>query len=360
MAAPEKNRYAERDIALDIENSIVENKLAVGSRLDTTAQLARRYLVSEKTVHRAISRLVERKLLYRVRGSGTYVRNNISFSDRLNVAVFVCRPFGDMLADFFSTAFEAEDILIEGLKAQGHRAQLVMTNDIDYEMRRLELERYDVIVASAGFAQTSGRLLRSINSKVILIRDDVVTPGPWHQLVYDYTPGFRKALEYLKQQNCRDVFVAGVWGRLVSERRRDAVYSAAEQCGFPAERLHYYAGDPGAMNIYALAGQDCAKHYLNCHSRNTGILSLSDFITVGMHDEFSRNNIDMRELKLISYDKLQRFFPENPLLNQWSSIVHPARIMGEQTLRMIEEICRRDEPIYRVFIVPATELELDG
>ena len=66
-------KYSEREIASDIIEYIVSNRLATDTKLITAKQMAERYNVSPMTVNRAIGKLVKQGTVYRRQGSGTFV-----------------------------------------------------------------------------------------------------------------------------------------------------------------------------------------------------------------------------------------------------------------------------------------------
>ncbi|MGQ4267489.1 GntR family transcriptional regulator [Nocardiopsis changdeensis] len=68
----------------DIAAQITSGRLKAGDKLESEAELSRRYQVSRMTVRQALDRLFSDELVTRKRGSGTYVRENPRRGRRLN------------------------------------------------------------------------------------------------------------------------------------------------------------------------------------------------------------------------------------------------------------------------------------
>ncbi len=57
-----------------IHEAIIEGRLAPGSRVPTEKELSEQYQVSRITSKRALTELEQNQLIYRVQGSGSFVR----------------------------------------------------------------------------------------------------------------------------------------------------------------------------------------------------------------------------------------------------------------------------------------------
>ena len=77
------------NIVTELTDLIVRKKLPVGFQLESSSVLAEQYGVSEKTVHRAMAKLAARGVIRRIRGSGSFVNNNVVFEKRLRIGIFL-------------------------------------------------------------------------------------------------------------------------------------------------------------------------------------------------------------------------------------------------------------------------------
>ncbi|NCB09866.1 MAG: GntR family transcriptional regulator, partial [Bacteroidia bacterium] len=142
-----------RDIAIALEGLIRERGLEQGTKLSTSVQLAEKFGVSVKTVHRAVERLVAKGLVFRIRGSGTYVAENKQEASKLNVGLFLWKQqSGVTLLDQVAFDGYAED-LVSDMRKQGHRVEVFMegiSQKWTCHVKTMQLEKFDVVVAAAG------------------------------------------------------------------------------------------------------------------------------------------------------------------------------------------------------------------
>lgn len=358
MVAAETTKYSERKIAAALESYIVDYELAEGVQLSPTPALAKKYGVSAKTVHRAINRLVKKDMVYRIRGSGTYVRNHGCPAEALNVGLFLWKQPSELsVLDHAAFDYFTDDLMMK-IRHHGHKLELFLdsiSNKNDCHINKMSIDKFDVIVVAAGILEVAEERLRRFRGHVILINDDIIHPGPWHQVIYDYHAGFSKALEYLRQQGIKRIFVPGSAGMETTVRRYQALEEEALRLGYKHDDLTFYGGDCGTLKMMVMAGRDCGKYYLNNFSRDTAIISVSDYLSVGILDIFKEQGVVIgRDVKLVSYDNLESRMPDHELGLNFTGITHPLKEFADSTVRMLNDLIRQKEPdMYRVYIVPA-------
>ena len=355
-------KHSSRDIAAALEGMIRERGLEHGVRLSTSVQLAEKFGVSTKTVHRAVERLVSKGMVYRIRGSGTYVAENKPEAAKLNVGLFLWKQqSGVTMLD--QVAFDSfADDLESGIRALGHRVEVFMegiARKWTCQVKTMQLEKFDVIVAAAGVLEVADERLRHFPGQVILINDDILHPGPWHQVIYDYHAGFGKALRHLRSMGIWKIFVPGAAGVEVCVRRFQALREEALRDGFREEDIEFHEGDCGSLRMMVMAGRDCGKYFLGHCGRDTAIISVSDYLSVGMRDVFAENGIELgRDVKLVSYDNLEAGMRGHGPVLGFTAITHPMADHARAVAAMLEELEKKGgrNSFYRVHVVPATEL----
>ena len=82
------NKYTSRRIAALLEQYIIENQIATGVKIDSAAQLARKYAVSAKTADRALNLLARRNLITRIHERGNFVKAYGEIYNNKRVAFF--------------------------------------------------------------------------------------------------------------------------------------------------------------------------------------------------------------------------------------------------------------------------------
>lgn len=361
IAVEARKKYSEREIAALLEDYIADNELASGVRLSTSAQLAEKYDVSLKTVHRAVARLVKKGMVYRIPGNGTFVRNYAAAETTLQIALFLWKNQTE-LSMLDQAAFDYfTDTLTTSVAGHGHRIELFQENTFNKAASRIlqvPLDKFDVVIAAAGFLEVAEEKLRHCRAHVILINDDIIHPGPWHQLIYDYHAGFGKALKYFKNQGYCRFFIPAMTGIDAHRHRFMALRDEALRLGIAESDLLHYESDGGPLNIVMTAGRNCGKYYLEHCERDTAIISVSDYLSVGMAELFRERGLAPgQDVKLISYDNLESRIPEHQLDLGFTGITHPLCEFSQCTVRMLNDLTRqlRREEMYRVYIVPARE-----
>lgn len=355
----EKRRYTCRDIARELETYIVGNQLAEGVALSSTVDIARRYDVSEKTVHRAIGHLVDKGMVYRVRGNGTYVRNALSTSNSLRIGIFdfTCATMEIPALDRLAFDNEMQEFY-HALESGGHSVELFFDSSPANvrALLRVNLEAFDVIVVKAGYLDNldARRKLLETKTKIILYGDDAFNYGPWHQVFYDYRNGFKNALLYLCDRKFKEIFVAGCMGLITWERRFGALAGIADEIGFGAEHLHLMPG-PVNFDLPVLFGRECGKYFLRHFKCNTAIVSLSDYLIVGIMDALKDHGLQLgRDVILVSYDNLLRQLPSFTSKCHFSSIVHPLPAAYRQMLKLVTEVASdRHNEYFRAYAIAA-------
>ncbi|NLZ60048.1 MAG: LacI family transcriptional regulator [Lentisphaerae bacterium] len=362
----QKRKYTGRQIIAELSSYIRENEHAAGIRLPTDEQLARRYGVSLKTVQRAMSVLTERGLVLRRRGQGTYCCEAQKKQKKQKIGLFLWqRNHLDPYPDLSHTLFDALTVeMTNSLEAANFDCSLILEdteNKAKLRLFKTDLAQFDLVIAAAGVLETAEAYLRNSPTPVILINDDVVHPGPWHQVVYDYSPGFEAALRHFMKQGKRRFFVSALYKADVSRRRLEALREVARRLGLDDQALLVYEGASELVSTL-LAGRKCAEHYCRERLYHYPVISTSDYITYGFLSHTKEQGLQAgRDFQLISYDNLEGELEKNSLKLDFSAISHPLREARLALVKMAEELTdkqKKTEPYYRVYMVPAKNLVL--
>ncbi len=354
-----RKKYSQNEIIKDITDYIINHHLPVDTKLSSTREMALRYNVSDMTVNRAINKLVGEGVVYRTRGSGTYVGNVFPGRSKVKVKIFNWQYSKDdpLAIGAYGTYYDA---LVEGLEKFGFD---VCTSEkrpfLDKIFSGEKIERFDLLIVPGGMVDNhSVTLLKKLRIPVILINDEKLSPYPFHQVFHDYVPGFQKALEHIKKLGFNNFYIAGMTGSTPENRLR-----ILQQCAKEA-RIHYdvlplmqhsYSHHPQRAFIN---GQEHGKYCLEHHLEGV-VFALSDFIAFGMLDIVGGHNVGgNNKLKIISYDNLEgrAVHAGEPVL---TSITHPLEQLASQTVSLVDYIVSRKFKYGEsnfIVRVPASEL----
>ncbi len=360
-SAESGRRYKCQDIVKALEANIVGSQLAAGVELPGTVELAARYRVSEKTIHRALQRLADRKLIRRVRGSGSFVRGNVGLPPHSRIGFFYFESLNAEIPAFHNVLFQNSRRLLRqvledaGLTVEFHCEQLPAIEHCP--LLEMELSRFDYIIAEAGYRLVAEQALLNFPGEVILFGDDEFVFGPWHQVFFDYRPGLKKALRYLMSMGFRKVLVVGIPTLSTSRHRYKALCEVAEQCGFGEKNLMFPEPDEYFFHLPVLCGREYGKLFLKEFKCDTAIFSLSDHLTVGVLDVLYEHGLKPgQDVQLISYDNILSQVPEFQERFCCNAVTHPLSCEYRAIVKLMSEIHLAPSPdFYRAITVPAKE-----
>lgn len=351
------NKYTSRRIAALLEQYIIENQIATGVKIDSAAQLARKYAVSAKTADRALNLLARRNLITRIHGRGNFVKAYGETYNNKRVAFFCNVMHNPQDESIFSTGIILVEICCSILKEYGIKYELLFKDDLfsrNSLLSESDFIKYDALLMSSMYRTCISDFACKVPGNLILYGDDKVHIGPWHQVVYDYEPGFLKALQYCLKHHYRKFFIPG-FSREVVRHRHQALLSVARKLKIPYSNFQFYYANEYSSAI--LAGQNCARYFLQNKLNDHVIISSSDLITLGMVDVFKQQNlVNNSDYRIISYDNMQELFTDGKINLDMNSIIHPIHKHAEALCSLLLDLLKKDTCFYRTYFTPATEL----
>lgn len=347
-------KIKQQDIASFLEKEIIENEIANGVKLPSATQLAKKYNVSSKTADRALSLLVKKNLIYRKRGCGNFVKNNRPAWKSLYVALFcnaLQSPQGDDLTHMFTK------LVCQKLKEHSIKYDIFVEHlQKGTILNKEEFYKYDALIMPAGAALLAKDELSKYDSDIIIFADDIVHMGNWHQIVFDYMPGFKKALEYCLGKHKRKFFVP-IGNTTIFERRTNAFLDAAKSLGINSKDIVVFNANIEDELAASLVGEMGAKYFIENKLNDHVIITTSDFATYGMMKVFKENSyIQNRDFFLISYDNLSEYLEGEKLNLDVNSITHPLQEHADALCVMLESITRKKTNYFQAYFTAATNL----
>ena len=351
-----KMKFHKKDIAEALEQEIIANKMVPGLRLPSAAELAKRYSVSPKTADRALSRLARRKLIVRKRGSGNFVLDNHDPDERISVG-FLWWSLNEVCSEEFFNPSEIFFEKIKSLMTERFFNYKVFVEDCTKLAQPINREKkYDIFVIPAGVILNNKEAFRSPDCvPMVIYGDNKYNSGPWHQVIYDFRPGFAAALEYCREMKISKFFVPFKESGIV-RAKCDILLECAEKLGFkPSDFRFCPIPEDIACTIYG--GEYCAEYFLEHHLQDHLIFSVSDYFTYGMQKVFKRENLKYSvDYSLISYDNFYQYQNGKGDFFKVSSITHPLEEHAQAVVDMIEDLVRGPETdFFRAYTTCAKE-----
>ena len=345
------------DIAAALEREIINHRMAPGVRLPSALELARQYSVSAKTADRALNRLARRKLIVRKRGSGNFVHDNHSPENRIRVGVLVWALQESAEAEL---QFNPSNIFFNTLKELlderliNYSIFMEDCKQLDQPLNREK--KYDIFLMPAGVILNNKEVFRSASKIPMVIYGDCkYNSGPWHQVIYDFHPGFTEALKYCRQQKINKFFLPGKDLKVVQEKIT-ALLECGEESGYKKENFHFCDIPPEISDTVA-GGEYCAGYFLKNHLQDHLIFSVSDYFTYGMQKIFRKAGLKQSvDYQIISYDNFYKYMDEKNELLKVSAITHPLKEHARAIADMIGELDRHPEvDCFRAYVTTAKE-----
>ena len=353
-----RKRYTAKAIAADIESYIHDTTQKSDTPLATSKALARKYNVSAMTVNRAISTLVEKGVVYRVQGKGTFVAKQTQPNQNKLIGYFVWQ-LNDHTPLNEAAYGTLENILQQGLNDSGFKVDFIIKPGYRKEIINFsETIKYDLLIIPSGMI-TPHTLpwLKRLTVPVITINRSEILPYPFHQVCHYFDQGFEAALNYLKKRGERKIFIASV-KRLTSELRAKALRNTADTMGIIHETIPGGEGLSGNTSITVLRGREVGKYFLDNNLKGV-IFALSDFIAMGIIDVVKERGLELgKDVKIISYDNLESRVSFGQDEAQITSITHPLKELAEETVKLAEDIIAnniKDSSVTKIIKVPARE-----
>lgn len=358
-------KFTGGEIVRDMEKMILDKKLATGFRLGTSREWGERYAVSPRTVERAMARLVKRGLIRRIPGKGTFVLSSQPMLKKPRVCFLTYRQakYLDDPADARFAAFHyLEELIRRELIAAGYNPEHIFENSSMRPEERdallkTNLDKYDIVITPAGEQDFADAILRSCRAQKILIFDDEVRHGPWHQIVYDYRPGFARALQFFRKTGVRKIISVGITDAETSRRRMDVFREQAVRLGYAEEDITDRFEPLSHLSGF-ISGKNFAEYYLAHELFDQAIFSTSDFLAIGMMMEFKRRGATPgKDFQLISYDNFEKRLKHPDFQFGITGITHPQDAMVKALLAMLENLERgpSENQFYQTYFVPAWE-----
>lgn len=339
-----------QDVADGLRREIVQGKLAGDTPLMSTRKIADFYRVSALTANRAVERLVNEGLVYRVKGSGTYVKG--SDAPRRG-----CRFLVGLASEM---AFANESLRnyserpMDYLRSHQAEVQIIPYCDLSNpEVMKREFGHLDgVLLAAASHDEKTESILLGLGCPVVMYQCDYIRDTPFDQVTWDYVPAYRDILQRIEDLEHRRFL-------FIHESHRNGIFRVEKFI----EMLLAAGGKQS--NIRRLAvGWRCGsemgayKSALDEVKNMQGdlIFSSSDIVSASVLSAFDGAGLkEKRDYELISCDDLEgqgfRPFPHPRM----TTVHHPRVEAAETAAKLLLERIRQPSP-YTSIIKIATSL----
>lgn len=185
-------------IAMALQAEFLGCSLPAGALVSSTRDIAERYRVSPLTAHKALQRLVDLGLLFRIRGSGTYLKRSCQKTARIGIADCSITWLYNKAME--QTQNQIINHCLDYLSERNYTVQSISYAELANDRTAPKLlAELDGMLLSYNYLDE--KLLSHINGcpfPIVLYRHEFVDPHPLSQVIYDFEPGMREALQQLR------------------------------------------------------------------------------------------------------------------------------------------------------------------
>ena len=329
-----------------LRERISSGELAIGSPLPSPRELAKSNGISAITVNRIMSRLADEGLVNRIKGKGTFVGSPVARQLTIGLNFYI-PDVGSPLDQ--STAFSVfQDSAGAAIRDAGHKVLNIPLFGLhDVDSGKKWLEQIDALVISVSCINHQVvALLRNFTKPCVIIQQSDPYPLPFDQVLPELSTGFTEAITCFRKLGLTNIAISGTSTSSDHSGRLSAVRTCATMMGYGDEAIKTVVadviiGDLGRMRGYRIGRQLLAAGNLN----ETGIFSVSDFISFGIIDAFAEAGLAPGEdYHLISFDDLEAdgLLPfDEPML---TSVSFPRREIARSAVNLVLSRIEKPSP----------------
>lgn len=338
-------RFKYSELSSWLKEQIENGNFQSGQKIPSEMELAKKFSISRDTVRKCLAILEKENLLYKIKGSGTYVRK-LSLEDGPVIKFSDSRTIGIVMADINNYIFPD---IVKGINTvllkNGYRAAIHFTNNrisqervILKELMAGEFSGYIIEPTKSGLLQANFDLYQKIanitpavliHAKIPTLSIDSITMG-------DETAGF-KVTSYLLNQGFRNIVFIGKFDDQTGLKRYLGYIKAYQdmKLKIPDENIFWCATEEMERLFTEKINPSMAAALMNCEAvicqDDRLAICLKRFIQI--HNEFPKDMI------ICGFDDSLIAQSEHII-----SVAHPKKKFGEYVaLRLLDKI--RDSTI---------------
>lgn len=335
-------------IAEQIRDELHSSGAKAGMQTASAHEVAERFKVSILTAHRAINHLVNDGFLYRIRGSGTFVRSSGKQIIRIGLVDSGVDPnFNEAMNSMFTDYI---DDVLEYFRSRGCEVHTISLKEVQNAGFMIPFSKnLDGILVNINFndSLTMGNLKKT-GLPVVVYRYDSIADLPFSQVCYDIAPGISDAYKQLRL-SFSDPPILIYQKNPNGISRFNMFRKYARRYGFQEEQLESF----GVSHLRRAF--DCYKLVRSSKNlfRGRMIFSLCDSITIELlHVFIEENMLPGRDYRLLSYGNGEAYGLELFDVPSLSAIDIPVQQMAEEACRLLLNLIENPIEFQQIVRIP--------
>lgn len=331
-------------IAQSLRESFAVQGLPSGSLVSSTRDVAEKYQVSSVTAHRALQQLVDEDIIYRVRGSGSFLKHSFARQKRVGIAD------GSIAGLYNREMTETQNLIIsrslEYLNDKNYQVQTISYAELSNDkLCRQLLDNLDALLMSYNYADYEILTrLKKYSFPIVIYRHEFIAPLPYSQVIYDFEPGIRQAFQSIAIRSDSEIVIISE-NTPSSRARKETFLKILRDFSFDTELIltHEFNYQNRLSECFRLARVYAAKF------KGKLILTCNDDIAVSLVKGFEQEKLlPGKDFKLISIGNCEQYgfnFFSEPIL---SSIDMPLHEIAEQSCRLLINLLEKNDEFQHI------------
>lgn len=352
-----KKRIRAWDIAEYVRKEIKRHGLTPDTPIMSARTLAAHFKSSSLTANRALDKLAHEGLIYRVHGSGSFVKGKHKPQRRLIIGLMESIVNQERNGFYAAHGVFIDSCLDELREKKCDVRYFSYQNLAEQKFPKASLNGLDgLIVNRSCIDDRTLPLLEKFSGPITLYANEYQLDLPFNQALPDMTRGFKTLFQRLDKSKIDGIMTMSARHTNANAREKHFI-DAALTAGFKREQIKEIEvttleGDNGRISGYHAAKKIVTE------LAGKLLFITSDFIAFGVLDVLKEVGIEAgRDLQLVSYDNLEAYnmrpFGE-PIL---TSIHHPKAAIVTRAVDMTIDAIRNNDNCQHIVRVP-THLEI--
>lgn len=345
-------RVRVRDVADYIRAEINQKRLKPDTAILSARSFASKFNVSVLTANRALNKLVDEGILYRVQGSGTFIKGNSHNTSPMVIGIADMSPDQNDPVKYAANGIFL-DVCLTQLSRYNCKIQYLSYDEFcKFNKIPALLESIDGLVVSASYLDKKTReIFEKYKGVVTFYRNEYLIDLPCNQVIADLDTGIKEVFNKVSPNDYNGVIIVAA-EHSNAHVRCDHLARQAVKAGFKKEHIiEKYVPVSEKANV-RLESCQLAEDMLDQFSGKL-VFCTSDIIAFGLLDTFQKNGIKPgTDFDMISYDNLEAYgmhpFSE-PLL---TTIDFPKKEIARKTVELTVAAVKKRDKCQHIIKVP--------
>jgi GntR family transcriptional regulator, arabinose operon transcriptional repressor len=344
-------RVRVRDIADHIRAEINKKRLKAGTAVMSARAFASKFKVSMLTANRALNKLVDEGILYRIQGSGTFVKGN-QLAGSMVIGIADMSAEQNNPGEYASNGIFLDSCLMQLSKYDCKVKYLSYKDFCEFEKMPSILNSIDGLVISASYLdERTEKIFEKYKGVLTFYRNEYIIDLPCNQVIPDLNTGFAEIFNNISPKDYQGIVIIGA-EHLNAYVRCSHFLKQALKAGFKkTDIIESHILIETNTNV-RLKGYESSLKMLE-QFRNKLVFCASDLIALGLIDAANENGIKPGEdFDLISYDNLEAY-GMHPFVEPFlTTIDYPKKDIARKAVELTVTAVKKRDNCHHIVKVP--------